>query len=206
MFSTAMTALLGIKLGMTRVFNSEGRSIPVTAIQAGPCQVVQVKTKEKDSYDAIQIGFGLNRKPSKPEAGHSKALPEVPQHLKEFRTNDAASFTVGQVIDCSSLEVGSQLNLSGTSKGKGFAGVIKRHNFHRGPQTHGSDHHRAPGSIGAMFPQHVMKGKKMPGKMGNDRVTIHKVKVVDIDPSQNLIFVKGPVPGIRGALVEISVM
>lgn len=201
-----MTALLGIKIGMTRVFNEQGRSIPVTAIQAGPCHVTQVKTVEKDSYNAIQIGFGEAKHPNKPEAGHSKTLPATPRYIREFRTDEIEGVEVGQLIDCSTLEIGNLLKIIGTSKGKGFAGVIKKHNFHRGPETHGSDHHRAPGSIGAMFPQHVMKGKKMPGKMGNEQVTLRKAKVVDIDPANNLIFVKGPVPGVRGGVVEISVM
>ena len=200
-----MTALLGIKLGMTRVFDEQGRSIPVTAIQAGPCVVTQVKTKEKDSYDAVQIGFGVEKHPNKPEAGHTKALPATPKHLREFRVEDTSAFSVGQTLDCSTLEAGALLTLCGTSKGKGFAGVIKKHNFHRGPETHGSDHHRAPGSIGSMFPQHVLKGKKIPGKMGHEQVTVRKVKLVDVEAAQNLIFVKGPVPGVRGALVEISV-
>jgi large subunit ribosomal protein L3 len=201
-----MTALLGIKLGMTQVFDQDGRAIPVTAIQAGPCVVTQVKTLEKDGYQAVQIGFGTANKPNKPAVGHTKSLDVTPRHLSEFRLSEDETFEVGQSIDCSQLEAGALLRLTGTSKGKGFAGVIKRHNFHRGPETHGSDHHRAPGSIGSMFPQHVLKGQKMPGRMGNEQVTVRKVKIVDIDTAQNLIFVKGPVPGVRGALVEISSM
>ena len=201
-----MTALLGIKLGMTRIFNEAGKAIPVTAIQAGPCVVTQYKSEEKDGYTAVQIGFGAAKHPKKPQAGHTKSLDATPQYLCEFRTDGTEQFTLGQIIDTSNLTIGDQLKLTGTSKGKGFAGVIKRHNFHRGPQTHGSDHHRAPGSIGSMFPQHVLKGKKMPGRMGNEQVTVRKVKVVDIDTANSIILVKGPVPGVRGALVEISVM
>ncbi|MBU6389037.1 50S ribosomal protein L3 [Patescibacteria group bacterium] len=199
-----MTALLGIKLGMTRIFGADGKIVPVTAIQAGPCVVTQCKTVDKDGYGAVQIGFGAARHPKKPQVGHTKSLSATPQYLREFRLQSVEEFEVGQVINCDSLEVGSQVTLSGTSKGKGFAGVIKRHNFHRGPETHGSDHHRAPGSIGSMFPQHVLKGHKMPGKMGNERVTVSSVQVMDINRQDNLIFVKGPVPGIRGSLVEIS--
>jgi large subunit ribosomal protein L3 len=201
-----MTPLLGIKLGMTRIFNEKGASIPVTAVQAGPCVVTQDKTIESDGYKAVQIGFGTKRHPNKPLAGHTKDLESTPQTLREFRIEDDSNFEVGQVLDVTTLKVGDILRLTATSKGKGFSGVIKRHNFHRGPETHGSDHHRAPGSIGSMFPQHVLKGQKMPGRMGNEQVTVRKVKVIDILPEQNMVFVKGPVPGVRGGLVEISVM
>lgn len=201
-----MSALLGHKLGMTRVFDESGRTVPVTAILAGPCVVTQRKTIEKDGYNAVQIGLGIKRHPNKPQVGHTKALKDTPQELREFRSIDPASVEVGQVMDTSVFPIGSVIKVTGTSKGKGFAGVIKRHNFSRGPETHGSDHHRAPGSIGAMFPQHVLKGMGMPGHMGNERVSVRKVKVVDVLPDKNIILVKGPVPGIRGALVEMSLM
>ena len=191
---------------MTRLFDEQGRAIPVTAILAGPCVVTQIKTVAKDGYSAVQLGFGTAKHPSKPLAGHTKDLPAAPQHLHEFEMSEGEEYTVGQVIDCSVLEVGAQLRLTGTSKGKGFAGVIKRHNFRRGPETHGSDHHRAPGSIGSMFPQHVLKGMRMPGRMGNEQITVRKVKVIDVAPEQNLVFVKGPVPGMPGTLVHLSVM
>lgn len=200
-----MQALLGTKLGMTRIFNDQGRMIPVTAIEAGPCYVAQVKTSEQDGYTAVQIGLGTKRHPNKPETGHTKNLPATPQHLREFRVDSATEVEVGQELTCAIFEPGMKVKLTATSKGKGFAGVIKRHHFHRGPETHGSDHHRAPGSIGAMFPQHVMKGKKMPGHMGNEQVSVRKVEIVEIDPTNNLLFVKGPVPGVRGGLVEIMV-
>jgi large subunit ribosomal protein L3 len=201
-----MSFLLGTKLGMTRVFDQQGRIIPVTAIQAGPCVVVQNKTIAKDGYNAIQLGLGLKKHPNQPLTGHSKALTHPPQHIREFRTDRVDAFSLGQVIDCTSLSQGATLKLTGISKGKGFAGVIKRHHFHRGPETHGSDHHRAPGSIGSMFPQHVTKGKKMPGKMGRDQVTVRKVRVVDIIADQNIVLVKGPVPGSRGSLIEMAEM
>ena len=191
---------------MTRVFDQNGRSVPVTAIEAGPCVVTQIKTIAKDGYAAVQIGFETKRHPNKPEVGHAKPAGEAPQFLREFRTLDPEEYSVGQKLDVNSLPVGTVLKLTATSKGKGFAGVIKRHNFSRGPETHGSDHHRAPGSIGAMFPQHVMKGHGMPGHMGDEQVSIRKVKVVDLIPEQNLLLVKGPVPGSRGTLVEISSM
>jgi large subunit ribosomal protein L3 len=201
-----MAALLGQKLGMTRVFDENGRSIPVTAIQAGPCVVTQRRTLEKDGYTAVQIGYGTERHPRKPQAGHTKDLDQTPKHLREFRALNPDDFEVGQKLDATVFEVGNLVKVTGTSKGKGFAGVIKRHNFSRGPETHGSDHHRAPGSIGSMFPQHVLKGMRMPGHMGDDRISIRKVKVVDVLADQNIILVKGPVPGVRGALVEMSLM
>lgn len=191
---------------MTRIFDQQGRTVPVTAIQAGPCVVTQIKTIEKDGYSAIQLGFGTKKHPNQPEKGHTKALKATPQHLSEFRLDDTSEYEVGKEISCTIFEPGTSVKLTGTSKGKGFAGVIKRHNFSRGPETHGSDHHRAPGSIGAMFPQHVFKGQKMPGRMGNEQISVRKVKVVDVIPEENLILVKGPVPGVRGALVEITLM
>lgn len=201
-----MTVLLGKKIGMSRLFTDSGRIVPVTAIEATPCVVTQIKTAQKDGYVAVQVGAGAKRHPNKPQAGHTKGLEQTPQFLREFRVDDAGELKVGDSFTVESLKAGDLLRISATSKGKGFAGVIKRHNFHRGPETHGSDHHRAPGSIGSMFPQHVLKGQKMPGKMGNDRVTIRKVEVVDIDAANNLLFVKGPVPGSRGNLVELSLI
>lgn len=201
-----MKVLLGTKLGMTRIFDETGRAIPVTAIEAGPCVVTQIKTSESDSYSAVQIGFKSTKKANKPETGHTKSLDETPRHLREFRMEEIADFNLGQVLTCEEFEVGNLLKLSATSKGKGFSGVIKRHHFHRGPETHGSDHHRAPGSIGSMFPQHVLKGQKMPGRMGNERVTVRKVQIAEVDLKQNLLFVKGPVPGVPGGLVEITLM
>jgi large subunit ribosomal protein L3 len=168
--------------------------------------VTQVKTPEVDGYSAVQVGTGKKRHASKAQIGHAKHVPAVPQHVREFRLADTAAYSVGQELDLEGLTIGDRLKLVGVSKGKGFAGVIKRHNFSRGPETHGSDHHRRPGSIGSMFPQHVMKGMGMPGKMGNDQQTLRKVELIDILPQDNIILVKGPVPGIRGALVEISSM
>jgi large subunit ribosomal protein L3 len=199
-----MTTLLGRKLGMTRVFDANGRSIPVTAIEAGPCVVVRRKTAASDGYSAIAVGFGVAKHPNKPLQGQSKHLPAAPQHIQEFRVAEEESFDPGQPLDCASVAVGERLNITATSKGKGFSGVIKRHHFRRGPETHGSDHHRAPGSIGSMFPQHVRKGKRMAGRMGNAQVTVRKVQVVDIFPDKNIILVKGAVPGIHGSLVRLQ--
>jgi large subunit ribosomal protein L3 len=198
-----MKAILGVKIGMTRIFLPDGKVVPVTAIQAGPCAVSQIKTINVDGYSAVQLGLGTKRHAKKPQVGHTKNLSATPKTLREFRLSEEISAQVGDVWDVSQFSVGDAVTVVGTSKGKGFAGVIKRHNFHRGPETHGSDHHRAPGSIGSMFPQHVLKGQKMPGKMGNDQVTVRKVAVVDVHPTENLLFLKGPVPGIRGSLVEI---
>jgi large subunit ribosomal protein L3 len=199
--------LLGYKMGMTRVFMEDGKVIPVTALEVTPCVVTQVKSIDKDGYTAVQIGSGTKKHPNKPLEGHVKAAAAAaPQHLREFRTEDTSEFTVGQTIDLSALTAGALLSITGTSKGKGFAGTIKRHNFHRGPETHGSDHHRRPGSNGSMFPQHVLKGKKQPGHLGNEQVTVRKVKVVDILHAENIVLVTGPVPGVRGALVELNLM
>jgi len=201
-----MSILLGTKIGMTRVFDETGRAVAVTAVKVNPCVVTQIKTVEHDGYAAVQVGTGAARHPKQPQAGHAKraGFDITPQALREFPL--AEGLEVGQTLDCTSFTIGDLLRMTATSKGKGFAGVIKKHHFHRGPQTHGSDHHRAPGSIGSMYPQHVLKGKKMPGKMGNDQITVRKVKVIDILPEQGVILVKGPVPGIPGGLVELARM
>lgn len=200
-----MTSLLGYKLGMTRVFDGQGRTIPVTAIRVDECVVSNIKTIARDGYEAVQVATGTKKHPNKPLAGQYKGLAATPQHIREFRVS-AEGLTVGQELGIANLQVGDRLKLIGTSKGKGFAGVIKRHNFRRGPETHGSDHHRRPGSIGSMYPQHVFKGRKMPGHMGDEQVSIRKVEVVDIFPNENILLVKGPVPGSRGSLVQIASM
>ncbi len=201
-----MSPLLGYKLGMTRVFNEQGRTIPVTAVRIDDCYVSACRTTEKDGYTAVQIATGLERHPNKPYAGQHSKLPAVPKYVREFRVADVSEFEVGQKVGLDSLTIGDKLKLGGVSKGKGFAGVIKRHNFKRGPETHGSDHHRRPGSNGSMYPQHVLKGKKQPGHLGVEQITLRNVVVVDILPEQNILLVSGPVPGSRGALVELSHM
>ena len=200
--------LLGRKLGMTQVWTEEGNLLPVTVIEAGPCVVTQVKTADKEGYDALQVGFGEVREKlvNKPKAGHFAAAKVDPKrHLAEIRLDGPAEHKVGDVIDASIFEDTKKVNIAGVSKGKGFAGVIKRHNFGGGPASHGSRFHRRPGSIGqAATPAKVFKGKKMPGQMGNERVTVQNLKVVKVDTEQNLLLVKGAVPGGKNALLTIS--
>lgn len=189
---------------MTRIFTASGQQVPVTLIEAGPCTVVRCKSTSTDGYNAIAVGFGVAKHPSKPMAGQCKELKATPAFVQEFAVAEEHEFKAGQVLDVSTLSVGESIKVVGTSKGKGFAGVIKRHNFSRGPETHGSDHHRHPGSIGSMFPQHVRKGRRMAGHMGSERVTVRNLEVVDILPEKNILAVKGAVPGIRGALIRIE--
>ncbi len=182
--------------------------VPVTVIQAGPCVVTQVKTMDGEGYDALQLGFGERRKSriNKPMAGHlSKSGKGLFAHLKEFGTEDPAAFKVGQTITLDMFTVGEKVDVTGTSKGRGFAGVIKRHGFHGGKKTHGSHSHRIPGSVGcSATPSKVIKGKKLPGQYGTDRNTIKNLEIVDIRPESNLMLVKGAVPGSRSGLVEIN--
>ncbi|MCL2680096.1 MAG: 50S ribosomal protein L3 [Coriobacteriia bacterium] len=200
--------LLGRKLGMTQVWTEEGNLLPVTVIEAGPCVVTQVKTADKEGYDALQVGFGDIREKlvTKPKAGHfAKAGVDPRRHLAEFRLDGPAELKVGDVIDASIFADTKKVSVSGVSKGKGFAGVIKRHNFAGGPGGHGSRFHRRPGSIGqAATPAKVFKGKKMPGHMGVDKVTVKNLSVVKVDAEQNLLLVKGAVPGGKNALLTIA--
>lgn len=199
-----MTYLIGEKLGMTRVFDEMGKMIPVTAVLVRENVIADLKREDRDGYNAVVVGAIADPHANKPQSGQSKSLTFVPKFKREFRTDLIEELKVGQAIDLADLEKGTVLKLVGTSKGKGFAGVIKRHNFRRGPETHGSDHHRHTGSIGSMFPQHVTKGHRMPGRMGNDQCTVRKVKVVDVLIKEQIVLVKGPVPGSRGALVQMS--
>lgn len=201
-----MTMILGHKLGMTRIFMENGQSVPVTLVEAEPCTVVGVKTKERDGYAAVQIGSGKAKHPNKPQIGQTKEIGFTPQFIREYRTDEAVDCKIGDLITCENFSIGATLKMVGTSKGKGFAGVIKKHHFAMGPQTHGSDHHRATGSIGSMFPQHVMKGKRMPGKMGNKRTTVAGAQIVDIIADKNILAIKGAVPGSKGSLVVLSTM
>jgi large subunit ribosomal protein L3 len=199
--------ILGHKLGMSQVWSGDDRLIPVTVIEAGPCFVSQVKTAKRDGYDAVQLAFG-DIKPSsvnKPEAGHfSKARIEPKRHLHEMRLGDGETFKRGEKITVDIFEVGSRVDVSGTSKGKGFAGVMKRHNFHGGPGGHGSHFHRAPGSVGqCATPSRVFRGIGLPGHMGAEKVTVKKLEVVKVDPEQNLLLVKGAVPGGKNGLLVI---
>lgn len=197
--------LLGKKLGMTQVFDTEGRLIPVTVIEAGPCRVVQIKTRESDGYEAAQLAFGdiPERKLSKPELGHLKSKQASPSRwLREFR--QVGDVQVGQVIKADLFQKGDLVDVEGVSKGKGFQGVIKRHHYGGGPASHGSMFHRAPGSIGSSsFPSRVWKNKALPGQMGNERVTVQRLEVVEAKPEENLLFVSGAIPGSNNGLVVV---
>lgn len=195
--------IIGRKIGMTQLFREDGETV-VTAIEAGPCFVTQVKTKEKDGYNAIQLGFGEARRLNSPQKGHLKGLGLF-KYLREFRVEDVSGFKLGQKIDVAIFKPGDLVDVTGTSKGKGFAGVVKRHHFAGGPKTHGqSDRHRAPGSVGATtFPGRVLKGTRMAGHMGDARVTVRNLQVVSVDPERHLLLVKGAVPGGRNGLLLI---
>ena len=188
---------------MTRLFDEAGNVVPVTVLTAGPCIVTQIKTREHDGYDAIQVGFGVAKKMNKPAAGHQKELKL--KKLREFRAEKPADYQVGQEIKVDIFKPGELVEVTGISIGKGFQGVIKRHHHHRGPMTHGSKHHRLPGSIGAgTTPGRVFKGRKMPGRMGGEQVTVKNIKVVKIDVEKNLIMLNGAVPGKGANLIVIS--
>ncbi len=199
--------ILGKKIGMTQIFTGEGRSIPVTVIEAGPCIVVQKKISGKDGYSAIQVGFGKKRERlfTKPAKGHfSKAGVHPLRFLREFRVEDPEAYQVGQEIKADVFKLGEKVDVAGVSKGRGYAGAIKRHGFHRGPMAHGSKYHRGPGSLGAKGPAKVFKGRKLPGHLGAERVTVQNLEVVKVDAGRNLLAVKGAVPGPRGALVIVK--
>ncbi len=202
-----MTGLLGKKIGMTRFFDETGGSVPATLIEAGPCTVVQIKTEKRDGYNAVQLGFieKKEKRLNKPQLGHFKRINIAPQRiLREFRDFDA-EVKEGDQIRVDVFSVGDEVKISGLSKGRGFAGVVKRHNFGGGPKSHGqSDRLRAPGSIGqSAYPKRVFKGMKMGGRMGNERNSIRNLKVLKVVPDRNLILVKGGVPGARNSIVEI---
>jgi large subunit ribosomal protein L3 len=218
-----MSALLGKKLGMTTVVTTEGKSIPVTVVQAGPCVVTQVKTKKIDGYDALQLGFDEKslEKLNKPIAGHLKKSGKGFRVLREFRSQnnklnnksdsksdveaDIQALEIGAVLGTDIFAVGDKVNISGITKGRGFQGTIKRHGFGRGPETHGSNNHRAPGSIGnSATPGRVVKGKKLPGHLGVTRKTIKNLTIVDIKTKDNLLLIKGALPGSKSGIVEIQ--
>ena len=195
--------ILGEKLGMTQIFD-DARAVPVTVIKAGPCFVAQVKTKEKDGYTAVQLGIEPSARLSKPRAGQLGDLPKV-STLREFRVDSVDEYEVGQTLDVSLFAEGDLVDVTGVSKGKGFAGHIKRHHFKRGPKTHGSDHHREPGSIGpGTTPGRVYKGMRMAGHMGDRGATSRKLRIVRTDPERNLVLVKGTLPGARNALILLK--
>jgi large subunit ribosomal protein L3 len=201
-----MAALLGKKIGMTQVFQEDGRVERVTVVEAGPCHVTGIRTFDRDGYEAVQLGFGATteKRLTKAELGHlKKADAPALRHVKEFR-DEAGELQVGETVTVEAFEKGQTVKVSGTSKGKGFQGTVKRHNFSRGPVTHGSHNVRAPGSIGASAtPSRVFKGIRGPGQMGNERVTQKGLTVVDVIPDQNLLLLRGSVPGPKGGTVEI---
>ena len=203
-----MKTLIGKKVGMTQIFDEKGKVIPVTVIEAGPCVVAQVKSVETDGYNAIQLGFGdvKESKLNKAERGHfEKANIALKKHLREFRLDSVEGITVGTELTVSEFAEGDKLDIQGTSKGKGFQGVIKRHGQHRGPMGHGSMYHRRPGSMGpTSTPGRVFKGKKLPGHMGRVTVTIQNLDVVRVDMDKNVILVKGSVPGPKGTILKVK--
>lgn len=227
-----MKALIGRKIGMTQIFDTEGNVVRVTVIEAGPCVVTQVKTQAKDGYNAVQIGYGDAAHQKRPQMGHLKAANTNANVLREIRIDEIQAaddaqgenppaggaealptgqagvkqvkLNVGAKLDVTNFEVGDEVQVVGTSKGKGFAGTVKRHNFATGPKTHGSHNYRAPGSIGAGYPEHVMKGMRMAGRMGGDRVTVKGLKIVHIDADKNLMAVAGPIPGPRKSIVVVE--
>lgn len=200
--------MLGKKLGMTSLFGSNGQYIPVTVIQAGPCTVTQVKTKGNDGYNALQLGFGEKKKArvTKPLQGHfDKSGGQCYSIIREFSVKNPDDFQTGQTVSLDMFSVGEKINVVGKTKGRGFAGVTKRHGFSLGQKTHGSRNYREPGAIGmSAWPSKVAKGKKMPGRYGNARQTMRNLEVVDIRPDQNLLLVKGAVPGPVNAVIEIN--
>jgi large subunit ribosomal protein L3 len=201
--------LIGRKVGMTQVFQDDGTMVAVSVLAIEPNTVTRLRTADRDGYTAVQLGSEPSKKLTKPEAGQLKALPKAARDLgtiREFRVDSVDDFEVGQIVSLGDLfNAGDDVDVTGVSKGKGFAGHIKRHNFHRGPKTHGSDHHREPGSIGpGTTPGRVYKGLKMAGHMGDERATIKKVRVVRTDPDRNLLLVKGSLPGARGSLILVK--
>ncbi|ORJ63095.1 50S ribosomal protein L3 [Geothermobacter hydrogeniphilus] len=200
--------ILGKKLGMTQIYAADGRRVPVTVVEAGPCVVLQKKTVESDGYNAVQLGFAPKaaHRVNKPELGHfKKAGKGAFAHLKEFRVKDIDGINVGDEVTCADIfQIGDIVDITGTSKGKGYQGVMKRWNFAGGRSSHGSKFHRAPGAIGcSAWPSRVFKGKKMAGQMGNERVTTQNLAIVDVRPEQNLLLIKGAVPGSRNSVVTI---
>ena len=199
--------IIGRKVGMTQIFDEKGNVIPVTVIEAGPCTVAQVKTVETDGYDAVQLGFGevKDKHINKPEKGHFvKAGLEAKKHLREFRLESVEGVKVGDEVKANVFEAGEKVDVQGTSKGKGFQGVIKRHGQHRGPMGHGSMYHRRPGSMGSTStPGRVYKGKNLPGHMGYETVTVQNLEIVKVDMDKNVILIKGSVPGNKGAILKI---
>ncbi|MGE5417916.1 MAG: 50S ribosomal protein L3 [Acidobacteriota bacterium] len=199
--------ILALKIGMTQVFSNDGKAMAVTALEAGPCVVLKKKTAETDGYQAIQVGFmGVkDKKVNKPQRGQfTKANVKPTKWVREFRVEDANQYEVGQEIKVDIFQEGDVIDVQGFTKGKGFAGGIKRHGFHRGPMAHGSKYHRRPGSLGAKGPARVFKGRKMPGRLGHEKITVQNLQVVRVYPEKNIILVKGAVPGPQKGLLTIK--
>jgi large subunit ribosomal protein L3 len=200
---------------MTQIFDEDGNSVPVTVVQAGPCVVTQVKTAVKEGYNAVQLGYGAAKKLKRPQMGHFKAANSAPEFVREFRIEGLKiseqaeevqaelHLQVGHILDVTNFEVGDEVAVTGTSKGKGFAGTIKRHNFSRGPKSHGSRNYREPGSIGSGFPERVFKGLRMAGQMGHEQATVRGLKVAAIDATHNMLVLRGAVPGPKKGFVII---
>ncbi|MFR3071367.1 MAG: 50S ribosomal protein L3 [Paeniclostridium sp.] len=202
-----MKGILGKKLGMTQIFTEAGNVVPVTVVEAGPVVVTQIKTTEKEGYNAVQVGFvdAKEKSLNKPQKGHLAAANVLKKHLKEFRMDSVEEFSVGQEIKADIFAAGEVIDVTGTSKGKGFQGPIKRHGQSRGPESHGSRYHRRPGSMGACsFPGRVFKNKKLAGHMGSVTVTVQNLEVVRVDADKNFILVKGAIPGAKGSIVTIK--
>ena len=201
-----MKALLGTKIGMTQIISENGEAVPVTLIQAGPCTVTQVKTVDTDGYTAVQVAYGEGKNLSKAVAGHLKAAEVTPKYLREFRVDELPEgIKVGDVLDVDSFQLGDKVDASGISKGKGFAGTVKRHNYNTSKKTHGGNGNvRKVGSIGSMYPQRVFKGKTMAGRMGHEKVTVKNLVVAYIDKENHLIGVKGAVPGPKKGLITLG--
>lgn len=201
-----MKGILGKKLGMTQVFTEDGTLIPVTVIHAGPCAVLQKKEAETDGYESIQLGFADKKehRANRPETGHAKKADTAPKKfIREIRGMNPAEYELGQEVKADLFDEGDVVDVTATSKGKGFAGAIKRHNQSRGPMSHGSRYHRGPGSLGAIDPMRVFKGQTLPGRMGTDKVTVQNLKVVKVDADKNLLLIKGSVPGPKNSYVVI---
>jgi large subunit ribosomal protein L3 len=203
-----LKGLLGLKLGMTRVFTEDGLWIPVTLLQAGPCTVVQRKTRDTDGYEAVQVGFGdkKEKRCTKPLLNHFKKAGVDPKRvLREFQVEDESPLKPGDEIRTDIFKKGDRIDVSGLSKGRGFAGVVKRHGFAGGPSSHGSNFHRRPGSAGASAtPSKIVKGKKLPGRMGHGSVTVQNLEIVDVDPEKNLLVVRGAIPGANGGVIVVK--
>ena len=198
-----MKFILGEKIGMTRMFDASGNVVPVTVLRAGPVVVTQVKSVEKDGYKSVQVGYGRKKNLAKPQRGHLKGKGNL-SWLKEFKTEDSSEFSEGKRIDVSVFVPGDKVNIQGISKGKGFAGVVKRHGFRGGWASHGNKHMlRAPGSIGMSWPERVPKGRKMAGRMGYDKVTVKNLEVIEVDSKNNTLALRGAVPGNKGSWIVV---